>query len=348
MEDFILISKRLEEEWQLSPTKLDVKDKKIISLLSNDCRMPLSQIRKQAALSRDSVKYRIKRMQRQGLIQAFIPQINFRAFGFYDFHVFVTLDEKDQKKKSDFIFFLKSLSYVREVIEYSDKYDLEIIVLSKSIEDFDVKLSEITKKYPDIILQNEKMIVIKGYLSSHSPKIIHKDSGIQVIRRFKPPIPFIPDKTDISILEALSGDARMPYHNIGKRVGITGEGVKYRVKRLLHNRVIREFTIMLNFTRLGYHWYTLLLKTKKFEQSHEQKMMKFAYNNLFVIKAVKCLGAWDFILYILADSHRHFHGTVNIIKNEFSDIITAHESLLAYKEHFYKPLPKIINITKES
>ncbi|GAG48377.1 unnamed protein product, partial [marine sediment metagenome] len=40
--------------------KLDIKDKKILALLSVNCRIPLTQLSKKVALSRDAVNYRIK------------------------------------------------------------------------------------------------------------------------------------------------------------------------------------------------------------------------------------------------------------------------------------------------
>ena len=44
-----------------NPIKIDVKDRKIMSILAQDSRAPLSKISKTVLLSRDAVDYRIKK-----------------------------------------------------------------------------------------------------------------------------------------------------------------------------------------------------------------------------------------------------------------------------------------------
>jgi len=48
--------------------KLDVKDKKILSILSANSRIPLTQLAKKVGLSRDAVNYRIKNYEKNGII----------------------------------------------------------------------------------------------------------------------------------------------------------------------------------------------------------------------------------------------------------------------------------------
>ena len=59
--------------------KLDVKDKKILVLLSKNSRMPISEMAKKVQLSRDTVAYRIKRMQKLNVILQFFPAIDFKT-----------------------------------------------------------------------------------------------------------------------------------------------------------------------------------------------------------------------------------------------------------------------------
>ena len=48
--------------------KLDNKDRKILSLLLNDCRLTNSQIAKKSNSSREVVAYRIKQLEENGII----------------------------------------------------------------------------------------------------------------------------------------------------------------------------------------------------------------------------------------------------------------------------------------
>ena len=82
--------KRIDEK-KIHNIKLDKKDKKILSILSKNSRLPLTRVRKEVMLSRDGIDYRIKRLVDKNVILKFSPLINYRSLGYYDFHVFIII-----------------------------------------------------------------------------------------------------------------------------------------------------------------------------------------------------------------------------------------------------------------
>ena len=70
------------------PVKIDEKDRKILTLLSENSRIPLTKLTKTVKLSRDAVDYRIKRLMDKGVIVRFFPLIDFKKFGYTLYHVF--------------------------------------------------------------------------------------------------------------------------------------------------------------------------------------------------------------------------------------------------------------------
>ncbi|WP_436348158.1 AsnC family transcriptional regulator [Natronorubrum sp. FCH18a] len=54
------------------------------------------------------------------------------------------------------------------------------------------------------------------------------------------------DETDLEILSMLTEDARRPFSEIGKKVGLTGPAVSDRVKRLQEAEIINRFTVDMN------------------------------------------------------------------------------------------------------
>ena len=56
---------RINQDVKQKQLKIDKKDKKILVLLSEDSRMPVSEIAKKVQLSKDTVSYRIKRMVKE-------------------------------------------------------------------------------------------------------------------------------------------------------------------------------------------------------------------------------------------------------------------------------------------
>jgi len=316
---------------------LDLKDRKILARLVLESRTPFSTLRKDCMLSRDGVKYRIDRLRKRGLIQAFIPQINFRALGYHDFHLFLVIDESDRKKKEQFIRSLSEKPFVREVMEYSDRFDLEVVILARDAEEFDKLAMGLTQ---DMVIEKHKMQVIKGYISMQLPKGFYKEAKVPGPRMYRDHIEAKVDDADIRILEQLSKDSRSSGYYLGKASGLTAEAVSYRIRRLERLGIIRNFTCIVDLSKLGYSWYTLLLKARKWDELMEKKMHAFVENNDYILKSVKLLGTWDFLFYVLADSHRHYHDTVNSIRQAFP-VFSEHESLLGYREHTYKSFPEI-------
>jgi DNA-binding Lrp family transcriptional regulator len=333
---------RIDESLRLNPARLDLKDKQIITNLTENSRIPFTQLKKIIRISRDSVNYRVEGLKRKNILMAFFPTINLKRFGFFTFHTFLVLDEKNPKKTEEFLEYLKKQPFVKNVIEYSDIWDLEIVTVAKNVWEYDEKFNQITSKFHDIIQEKEKVQVIKGYNSIHLPYHFYAQSNYNFSRDIKKSADVDVDGTDLEILEILCIDGRQQYHEIAKKIGLTPEAISYRIRKMCTSNVIRKFTAQVNLSSLGYHWFTLMIQTKTFNTSWDLKMKRFVNSHPYIIRAVKTLGRWDFMFYVVADNPRQFHNTAKEIKREFSEIIKNHDTLLAYKEHFFTVLPECI------
>ena len=56
--------------------KLDLKDRKLLSSIEMDARTPLTQLAKKLKLSKQVVKYRMDRLQKENLIQSYYAVID--------------------------------------------------------------------------------------------------------------------------------------------------------------------------------------------------------------------------------------------------------------------------------
>ena len=65
------------------------------------------------------------------------------------------------------------------------------------------------------------------------------------------------DKKDLRILSELDADARQSNNQIGRKIGLSKEVVKYRIDKLTKDGVILRFHTVINYFRLGIHKYKL-------------------------------------------------------------------------------------------
>ncbi len=78
------------------------------------------------------------------------------------------------------------------------------------------------------------------------------------------------DKIDIKILSHLLNNCRTPDRQIGKSVGISGGAVKSRIKKMIDNRIIEEFTLKIEPPVLGYSVLYFVVSGKDLKSILEQ------------------------------------------------------------------------------
>ena len=334
---------RIDHEARPEKIKLDKRDKRILTLLSHDARMPLTQIAKQVRLSRDAVDYRIKRMEKEGIILQFFPNLDFERLGYFVFHIFFLIDELDAGEQKKFLAFLKKHPHIYTIIEYSDRWDLEVTILARNLLEFDRIMLEITSSFPHIILEKDKVEIIRrynvGFLPPLLPETKHTMEDIRHVQHPKVDV----DEMDIKILQELSKDCRQSTYVIGKNVGLSADAVGYRMKSLVKEGVIKHFTILVNFSKLRYYWYTYTMELKVLDHENEVKFQGFLDTHKNVLRSAKTLGGWDLLLYIVVENPREFHTIIKELKNVFSSVVRNYQTWIAYKEHQFQPMPGCIS-----
>jgi DNA-binding Lrp family transcriptional regulator len=143
---------------------LDKKDNQIIKALYINARMPLSKMRKHVNLTRDGIKYRIKRMIKNGVIQSFIPVLNPPKMGFNSMnYVFFSMQNFSIENEKGFIKYLKGLNNVIYISKLVGRMDFLVFIIARNPEHFNDILRNIRGKFSGIIKEYEIMSVIQEY-----------------------------------------------------------------------------------------------------------------------------------------------------------------------------------------
>ena len=88
---------------------------------------------------------------------------------------------------------------------------------------------------------------------------------------------FQPEPLDLEIIRALQGDARSSYRDIARKLKISVGTVHSRVRRLEEAKVIRGFSVDVNYSKLGFGITALILIQAKGKHLRdvEAKLTKF-------------------------------------------------------------------------
>lgn len=316
--------------------KLDLKDEKIISELSKDSRIPASKISKIVRLSKEGTSYRIKRLMSNQIICP-VPFFDVRQFGYSTYHVFIITGEKESEKE-EMIEELKNHKNTKMILEYSDRWDLEWVVVAKNVQEFDDIVTDITKKYYDIIVEKQKFEIIFGLKSTQYP-VVSKSHNVLESKKLTN---YKLDETNYQLIEELIKNARASICQIAGVLKISPDATIYRIRKMQEEGHIREFSIMPNFSLLDMHLSTLCIDLRTFTHEHEMKFKEYISQKPEIIRAVKVLGDWDLMLHVVTRNVSELYKISKELQKMFSDIIISYQSWGTFKEHYYTPLPRVI------
>lgn len=131
--------------------KLNELDSKLLTLLSNQGRLPLVEIAKKVGSSAKVAQHRIKNLLKAGIITCFNVKINHKLLGYTQRKVMLNLNDNSRetlKKLISFITYHRNTIYITLAI---GQYDIEFEMMEKSHEDFHAMLKELKNTFPGVI-----------------------------------------------------------------------------------------------------------------------------------------------------------------------------------------------------
>ena len=312
------------------PIKLDVKDRKILYELDINARQTFSKIGKKVRLSKEVVNYRIKRLEKLGIIKGYYTLINMSRLGYLCNRFFIKFKNVSPKKEQEIIeFFVKHQKYWW--VDSIDGFrDIGIASWEKSINDCYKRKEELLmnfKQYIDIIEQS----TYTGFYIYRRAYLVNKKT------KDAPQISYISwkkediDNIDIKILRLIAGNARKPLLEIAEELSTTFTIVNYRIKKMIKNRVIECFRPIIDLSKIGYYWYKIEFILK--DNSKKQEMLDYFSSHPNIVYAYLTTAEADLEVELEVESYEKFREILDDLRTRFNDAIESYKHLLWFKEH---------------
>lgn len=135
------------------------------------------------------------------------------------------------------------------------------------------------------------------------------------------------DGVDQKIIEALRKDARTPFTEIGKKLGISDATVHYRVKKMWRAGIIRKYTVIMNKKTLDREIASYVLMSVKQGKVEETSKMLAEMEVVTMVQEVH--GAKGILVKIGTGNLESLRDAVKEIR-EISDVV-ASECLMVFK-----------------
>lgn len=153
------------------------------------------------------------------------------------------------------------------------------------------------------------------------------------------------DQKDLKLLMLLENNARTPISKLSKNVGLSRDAVKYRINKLLENKILLKFTTTINPPNLGFsNISTVLISLWNLNPQKEDNFINHIKNNPNITYFARVGGRWDYTIEITARNPGHYDEILTNIRRKFSEIIKEYENIPLLKEYKMNKFPFSSNL----
>jgi Lrp/AsnC family transcriptional regulator, regulator for asnA, asnC and gidA len=306
--------------------KLDLKDKKILFELDRNSRQSNSELARRVELNKNTLNYKIKRMEEEKIILGYYVVIDPSKLGFIGFRIYFNFFNSSAEKEKEIIDWLIKRKESGVVVGVENPYDVAVYVLTKSIKEFDDFWLDFKKQFREFIWKE------RIYLTS---KVYHfKRKYLLNSKNYEHDLVFYSEKEnydhlDFKILKMLAKNARTSILDIADKLKTPERTIAFRIKQLEKKKIIRSYRANINVAKLGYDYYKLncvLNNMKNFE-----KVIQFSQEHPNVVYLNRTISELDLELDIEIKGRKELLEFIKELKGKFN---VRDVEIASYKEYY--------------
>jgi len=156
------------------------------------------------------------------------------------------------------------------------------------------------------------------------------------------------DEKDKAILFELQQDCRQPLANIAKAVKLPQQTVSYRIKKMEKDKIIKKYTINVNYPKLGYSRHSIYLDLRSVDAHEVDKYLK----HIADIREVSCcymlhgLSQWKVYVSVWTKTIERYDEIQTKVITKFKKYLKNYLSFQSVKSWTY--FGRILNTKKKA
>jgi len=236
--------------------KLSLPQRRILELLSMNCRLTDTAIGKAVRLSEDTVSYHIKQLIDVRKLARFNVQYDYHRLGYTSYHVFASgqiIDHPDiisintgfGRYPLQYVFLAKNDMQKQKILAIIERASEEVIVCT---------LSSILRPFTDVIAPIRVDTTVPKTQKSFFP-----------VSRDYPSTKhdtLVLSAKDKCLLQVLVEAPRASYQELSRKSGVNHETVRYRLRSMVEKGIISHFGLLHDFKKYGLYTIYVLCKER--------------------------------------------------------------------------------------
>ena len=297
--------------------ELDTIDKRILFELEKNARLADVKLAKIVGKSKDAVRYRIRRLEEEGIIQGWKTWIDFSKLGYSTPTIYlrlVNLPEKKQKLINE----IRKDPFVYWVGVAEGAWNIGVTYFVKSNQDLFERKNDLLARYSDLIIDCHVTTLVsvsiheKTFLASEKSSLLTFTEETEHLEL---------DALSKKILHELYFDSRKNIATIAEKLHTTVDMVRLRMRKLEEQKVIIRYTVAIDYQKIGYEFYKASVYLKSFDTKTIDAMMKYAQESKVIINIVKQIAPWDIEFVLFARSFKEYNDAIGAFTTHFKHAV---------------------------
>jgi len=310
--------------------ELHKKDREILFHLSLNGRASLAELSKKTKLSKEVIHYRLKNLEKVGVIEGYYAVINTYKIGKVFFRVYMKTINMTNKIENEFIKFLKNHEKVTWIVEVDGDFDFLYVVWANNIIEFEKVYKEINDKFGKYIQQKFFSVMTNVYYFKYK-YLVGRQDGTFKLTGGELEYPKL-DDLDLKLISLLSNQGRMSLVEIAKKLNSNPKLIKNRMRRLEKVGIITCYNIKINHRLLGYTQRKVMLNLNDISSETIKKIIFFIIYYPSTIYITVAIGQYDLEFEMMEKGHGDFHLLLKELKNNFPGLIKEYFTVIFYHE----------------
>ena len=309
--------------------KLDAYDKKILYYIDLNARGSASQIAKKIKLPKETVNYRIKRLQKNDWIKRFYTIFNASLFGYSYYKIYLKFHRLTAGMEKQIIEYIRSSPSCANLRITEGQYDMVFLTIHKNISELRKFMQHFFNLFGMYVLEKNIHTMTKTHKLNqkflYNGKTIKKTFNQIDIRDYSL------DTVDVGIIELLSTNARIKLIDIAQHLRLDSRIIKYRVKKMEQTGIIVEYTTALNLTSLNREFIQIDIVLK--DPSYIPSIIDFFDSTNTCIFVYELLGKYDVSTEIYVENDEMLRNILEKFKELFLDSYVYYDLSHVYREY---------------
>jgi DNA-binding Lrp family transcriptional regulator len=313
-------------------TILTLADKKILSLIEYNPRITFKELATACHLSKDTIKYRIARLEKEKIILGYTAFIDYKKLGNHSYKLFIKLNASSEQKEK-LKEFIRKQKNVFAIFESNGNWNFAVAIFAKSHSEFNEIENSILENFGNLIsnLRFCSMIDVEIFqkdffkLNKTTKKFnFWGELGFEKL-----------DELDKKLLKLIHQNSKISLVDLSEDLKLSIDATKKRIKKLEEKKILPIYKTNINYSLLGFNQYKMLIFPKNYSSESEKKIINFLENNKNCINIIRTIGSWKLEAEFLAEDISEIDNLTSELNEKFREEIGDIELSLMKNEELF-------------